>query len=467
METKWVFTLKRDADGNIERYKARLVAKGFQQREGVDFNEVFAPVSKHATLRTFLAVVAERGLHLHQLDVKTAFLNGDLEETIYMKQPAGYEQGGPRTVCRLRKAIYGLRQAPRAWHIKLHATLEKMGFRASKADASLFVRGHGDDAVYLLVYVDDILIASKHLAAVAAVKAELGSIFTVRDLGEAKFFLGMEITRNPVDGTIKLSQARATRDLLSKFGMDEAKIKGTPMSTATRLTRGGSKEVDKTQVPYMELVGSLLYLASCTRPDIAQAVGALSRYMAHPTEHHWSTAKGVLRYLASTPDVGIVFKRGGCTLVGYCDADYAGDIDTRRTTTGYVFLMGDGAVSWCSKLQPTVALSTAEAEYMAAASAVKEALWLRKLLCDFTLSSKQPVPILCDNQAALKLLVNPIVSSRSKHIDVLHHFARERVARGEVSFTYCPTDRMIADSLTKAVPEHKFLSCSSGMGLIG
>lgn len=153
--------------------------------------------------------------------------------------------------------------------------------------------------------------------------------------------------------------------------------------------------------------------------------------------------------------------------MGYCDADYAGDIDTRRTTTGYVFLMGDGAVSWCSKLQPTVALSTAEAEYMAAASAVKEALWLRKLLCDFTLSSKQPVPILCDNQAALKLLVNPIVSSRSKHIDVLHHFARERVARGEVSFTYCPTDRMIADSLTKAVPEHKFLSCSSGMGLIG
>ncbi|MFN7610158.1 MAG: Ty1/Copia family ribonuclease HI, partial [bacterium] len=187
------------------------------------------------------------------------------------------------------------------------------------------------------------------------------------------------------------------------------------MSTSTRLTKGGSKEVDKSTVPYMELVGSLLYLASCTRPDISQAVGALSRYMAHPTEHHWSTAKGVLRYLAGTPELGIVFNASGAASHhGYCDADYAGDIDTRRSTTGYMFLLAGGAISWSSKLQPTVAVSTAEAEYMAAAHAVKEALWLRKVLCAFELGSREPVPILCDNQAALKLLVNPIVSSRSK-----------------------------------------------------
>jgi hypothetical protein len=187
--------------------------------------------------------------------------------------------------------------------------------------------------------------------------------------------------------------------------------------------------------------------------------------MANPTEHHWSTAKGVVRYLLSTPTVGLMFTRGSGGLVGYCDADYAGDVDTRRSTTGYVFLMGGGAVSWNSKLQQTVALSTAEAEYQSAASAVKEALWLRKLLSDFGFDCAQPTLIRCDNQAALKLLVNPIVSQRSKHIDVLHHFARERVARGEVRFEYCRTECMVADCLTKAVSEHTFQSCAAGMGL--
>lgn len=460
-----MFTIKRDANGNIERYKARLVAKGFMQRQGVDFNEVFAPVGKHSTLRALLAVVVEKGLQLHQLDVKTAFLNGDLEEVIYMRQPPGYEQGGPKMVCRLHKSLYGLRQAPRAWHAKLKSELESMGFRASTADASLFVRNQGDNVEYMLIYVDDILIASKELTAVQAVKTELGSIFDVRDLGEAKFFLGMEITRNTEDGTIKLSQVRAIKDLVSKFNMVDAKTKTTPISVTTRLCKGESKLVDKEQVPYLELVGSLLYLAACTRPDIAQAVGALSRYMQHPTEQHWNAAKNVLRYLSGTPEVGIVFKQGGGSLVGYCDASYADDLDTRRSTTGYVFLLGGGAVSWASKVQPTVALSTAEAEYMAAASAAKEALWLRKLMGDLGVECAAPVLIHCDSQAALKLLVNPVVSQRSKHIDVLHHFARERVARREVRYEYCRTECMIADCLTKAVSEHKFVSCSAGMGL--
>lgn len=460
-----MFTIKRDANGNVERYKARLVAKGFMQREGIDFNEVFAPVSKHSTLRVLLSVVAAQDLELHQLDVKTAFLNGDLEEVIYMKQPPGYAEGGPRTVCRLHKSLYGLRQAPRAWHAKLKSHLEVMGFTASQADAGLFVRRHDGNVEYLLVYVDDILIASKELAAVQAVKTELGATFDVRDLGEAKFFLGMEITRNREERTIKLSQVRAINDLMSKFNMSDAKTKTTPISVTTRLSKGGSKEVDKERVPYMELVGSLLYLASCTRPDIAQAVGALSRYMAHPTEHHWSTAKGVLRYLAGTPQLGIVFKPGDGELEGYCDASYADDVDSRRSTTGYTFLLGGGAVSWSSRLQPTVALSTAEAEYMAASSAVKEALWLRKLMGDLGLGSTEPVLIQSDSQAAIKLLTNPIVSARSKHIDVQHHFTRERVVRREVRFEYCPTDRMIADCLTKAVSEHKFLSCIAGMGL--
>jgi hypothetical protein len=187
--------------------------------------------------------------------------------------------------------------------------------------------------------------------------------------------------------------------------------------------------------------------------------------MQHPTEHHWSAAKSVLRYLAGTPKLGIVFKQGGGSLVGYCDASYADDVDIRRSTTGYVFLLGGGAVSWSSRVQPTVALSTAEAEYMAAASAAKEALWLRKLMGDLGVKSTGPVLICCDSQAAIKLLINPVVSTRSKHIDVLHHFARERVARREVQFEYCRTECMIADCFTKVVSEHKFLLCSAGMGL--
>jgi len=436
------------------------------QREGIDFTEVFAPVSKHVTLRVLLSQVAQEAMHLHQLDVKTAFLNGELEEDIYMSQPPGYEQGGPRMVCHLHKALYGLRQAPRTWYVKLRSELEKIGFKASEADAGLFILEQDSYKVYLLVYVDDMLIASKELSGVEHVKKTVGSIFNVRDLGEAKFFLGMEISRDQELGTVKLSQHKLTADILSRYGMSDSKSRSTPISTGTCLSKQGSKELDKSRFPYTELVGSLLYLAACTRPDISQAVGVLSRYMAHPTEHLWNVAKDVLRYLIGSQDVGVVFKMSGSGLHGYCDADFAGDVDTRRSTTAYVFVLQGGAISWSSKLQPTVAVSTAEAEYMSAASAVKEALWLRKLMVDFVFDCTAPVLISCDNQAALKLLVNPVVSARSKHIDVLHHFARERVARKEVGFAYCRTDDMIADCLTKPLSQDKLLKCCKGMGIV-
>jgi len=460
---KWVYKIKRDAAGNIERYKARLVAKGFKQREGVDYNEVYAPVSKHTTLRALLAMVAAEDLELHQLDVKTAFLNGELEEDIYMVQPPGYEEGGPGIACHLKKALYGLKQAPRAWHTKLKGELETMGFQASETDPGMYIQRRKESNVYILVYVDDILIIAKDLELVKDIKKALMTTFDARDLGEAAYFLGWEIKRDRVKKTIKVTQQRMTADLVNKYGMKNVRPKTTPMSTALKMTKKG-EELDTNVYHFSELVGSLLYLSVCTRPDIAQATGAMARYMSRPTTQHWTAAKGVLKYLAGTEDTGITYGPEKMDIMGYSDADYAGDLDTRRSTTGYVFMLNGGVISWSSRLQPTVAASTAEAEYMAASQAVKEALWLRKLTSDLG-GDLKTMQLYTDNQAALTLLKNPIASARSKHIDIIYHFARERVARKEVKFDYCPTAKMIADIMTKALPEGKFVVCCNGMGV--
>jgi len=464
----WVYTIKRDADGRVARFKARLVAKGYKQREGIDYNETFAPTSKVATMRAMLAIVAKEDLELRHLDVTTAFLNGDLEETIYMQQPPGFEEGGDNTSCLLHKSLYGLRQAPRAWHLKLKSTLEGMGFEASTADPGFYVlRTKAGEKIYLLVYVDDFLLAAKSNKHLDALEAKLKAAFELRNLGEAKFFLGMEIKRDRRAHTITISQPHMIADLLSQYNMKDCKPRAVPLSTSDSLTAATTEEelLDTTQFPYSSLVGSLLYLSNSTRPDIVHAVNKLARFMAAPTEQHWLAAKGVLRYLAGTPNLGITY--GGnhkAYPTGYCDADYAGCADTRRSTTGFTFLCFGGAVSWNSRLQPTVAMSTAESEYMAASAAVKEALWLLSLFTSFGYKPS-PVRIKCDNQACLSLVEHPISSNRSKHIDVHYHFARERNMRGEVQFEFCPTADMVADCFTKALPPAKFEFCRERLGM--
>jgi hypothetical protein len=383
-----------------------------------------------------------------------------------MIQPPGYEQGGPGIACHLQKTLYGLRQAPRAWHARLKQVLESAGFQASEADPGLFILSYKTYNVYIVVYVDDILLLGPR-GTLTHPKEILLSAFDTRDLGEAAWFLGIKIERDRSSGTIKISQATMASELVGRFGMGEARPKSTPLGVGLQLKKeGGEPLMGQERYAYSELVGSLMYLSVCTRPDLAQPVGALARYMAYPTTLHWQAARGVLKYLAGTTDVGIVFGGSGSGgLQGFCDADFAGDTDTRRSTTGYVFTLAGGAISWSSRLQQTVAASTAEAEYMAAAAAVKEALWLRKLLIDLGQFSGKALQLWCDNQAALKLLKHPISSVRSKHIDVIYHFARERVARGEVVFTYCRTDRMVADCLTKALPEQQLARCLAGMGV--
>lgn len=464
INVKWVFKIKTNAEGEPERYKARLVAQGFRQQEGVDYTEVFAPVSKHATLRTLLSTVAANDLELHQLDIKTAFLQGALDEEIYVSEPPGYEQGGSGMAYRLHKALYGLKQAPRAWHHRLDEELRTIGFIPSGIDPGLYTYNGKTSTAYLLIYVDDILIAAPDLSTVNSVKASLMRAFEARDLGEATFFLGMNIRRERDNKTLKLSQESLTTSMLEEYCLTESAARPTPLSTSIQLSANSGEPLDTAVYNYRKLIGSLLYLSTCTRPDIAQAVGVLSKYTATPTMEHWKAGKRVLRYLSGTSTFGITFTGSKAGLIGYTDADYANDTDTRRSTTGYVYILNGGAVCWSSKRQATVAASTTEAEYMAAAAAVKEALWLRMLLADMG-QSMSTVRIMADNQAAIRMLKDPISSQRTKHIDVAYHFARERVQRHEVSFSYIPTAQMIADSLTKAVPENKHNFCRIGMGV--
>jgi hypothetical protein len=359
--------------------------------------------------------------------------------------------------------MFGLRQAPRAWHMRLKEELGNFEFVASMADAALFMGIIAGERVYLVLWVDDILAAARGAERIAKVKAHLAEKFDVRDLEEATYFLGMEVTRNREARTLKLTQKKLTGELVGRYGLADARARSVPLGTGDKLTKEG-EPLDTKRFPYSECVGSLLYLSVCTRPDIAQVVGALARYMAGPTEAHWRAALGVVRYLAGTAEDGVTFEGSEETLVGYCDADYAGDVDTRRSTTGYVFLMYGGAVSWSSRLQPTVAASTVEAEYLSAAQAVKEAMWFRKLGGDLGLDLGT-VQIYCHNQGAIRLLKHPIASQRSKHIDVIHHFARERVARKEVGFAHCRTEDMKADIMTKALAPGKFKKCKSDIGI--
>ena len=290
---KWVFKVKTAANGGAERYKARLVAKGYRKREGIDFDEVFAPVSKYATLRTLLAIVAAEDLELHQLDIKTAFLNGTIEEDFYLQQPPGYKEGPGNLACHLHRALYGLRQAPRQWHARLKQELEAIGFTESEADPGLFSYHSKEDTIHLLVYVDDILIAAQSLSSVEWAKRKVMTAFEARDLGEAQIYLGMLIERDRTRQSLKLSQQRMTTQLLSKYQMQDAKPKSVPLTASTKLTKDEGEPLDKHKYGFSQLIGSLMYLAVCTRPDIAQAVGALARYMTTPTTIHWAAALGV------------------------------------------------------------------------------------------------------------------------------------------------------------------------------
>jgi hypothetical protein len=472
----WIFSVKVDEFGNISRFKARLVAQGCRQVPGIDVDEVFAPTSSFGARRALLAVAAAKDFEIHQVDIKTAFLNGELEEEVYVSQPPGFENGDTNIVCRLKKALYGLKQAPRAWHKTLSDKLQTMGYTVCKSDAGVYIKTdeHGNKS-YILVYVDDLLIMSKTISEILSCKAKLLNDFKIHDLGEVKDFLGCQIRRDRSNHRLFVSCTPKIEALAEKFGVElDGKGADTPMSKDFMQTKFAVNDCEGEKMGagtplapghrYCELLGSLLYIANTTRPDISHAVGVLSRYRMNPTTSHWNEAMRVLKYLVKTRNMVLTLGEGDDILVGWVDADYAGDLDHRYSTSGFALSVFGGAVVWGSKKQSAVATSTVEAEFMAASLAIKEATWLRGFLEEVGFPP-WTIKLYCDNQGCIANLRNPLYSKYTKHIAVSFHFAREAIGKGQVDIRYVESANNMADLLTKPLAYPIFVKHRASIGI--
>jgi transposase InsO family protein len=460
---KWVFKTKLNADGSINKFKARLVVKGYAQIFGVDYSDTFAPVARLDTIRMLLAVAAQKGWKVYQLDVKSAFLNGFLQEEIYVEQPEGFmKKGEEDKVYLLKKALYGLKQAPRAWYSRIDNHLLTLGFVKSLSESTLYIKHNEVDILVVSLYVDDILVTGNNATLIDEFKLEMMKEFEMTDLGLMTYFLGMEIKQSKDE--IFICQKKYAKEILKKFKLEECREMSTPMNSKEKLCKeDGTEKID--QAYFRSLIGCLMYLTA-TRPDILNAVSILSRFMHCASECHLKAAKRVLRYVKGTCDFGIKFtKSNEFKLIGFSDSDWGGSADDMKSTSGYCFTLGSSVFSWSSKKQETVAQSTAEAEFIAATAAVNQAMWLRKILSDLHLDHKEATKIFVDNQAAIAISHNPVFHGKTKHFNIKLFFLREVQKDGVITLVYCKTEEQNADILTKPLSTIKFEDMRSKLGV--
>uniref|UniRef100_A0A6N2M0Z2 Integrase catalytic domain-containing protein n=1 Tax=Salix viminalis TaxID=40686 RepID=A0A6N2M0Z2_SALVM len=442
----------RDCKGNIERHKARLVAKGFNQKEGIDYTETFSPVSRKDSLRIIMALVAHYDLELHQMDVKTAFLNGDLQEEVYMRQPEGFIiEGREDMVCKLKKSLYGLKQASRQWLSKFDEIITEFGFKENIIDPCNILKSGMSEFIFLVLYVDDILLASSDLGLLHETKTYLFKNFEMKDMGEASYVIGIEIFRDRSLGILGLSQKAYIDKVLERFGMMTCSSSPVPLHKGDKLdlTQCPQNELERkemAQYPYASLVGSLMYAQVCTRPDISHVVGMLGRFQSKARIAHWKAAKKV---------------------TGYSDSDFGGCPDTRHCTLGYVYLLSGGAISWTSQKSELLYTSTMEAEYVACYEAAIQGAWLRNFVSEFGALSfiSKPLTLYCDNEAATFFSKHDRISKGAKHMDLKYLSLKQDVRLKKIVIEHTRTDLMVADIFTKGLPPKTFQGHTQMYGL--
>ncbi|GJS26394.1 retrotransposon protein, putative, ty1-copia subclass [Tanacetum coccineum] len=464
---KWIFKKKTDMDGNIHIYKARLVVKGYTQTYMVDYEETFSPMADIRAIRILISIEAFYDYEIWKMDVKTTFLNGYLDKDIYMVQPEGFvDPKHPRKVCKLQRSIYGLKQASRSWNKRFDEEIKRFGFDQ---------KASGSNVTFLILYVDDIIIMGNHIPSLQSVKNYLGKCFSMKDLGEAAFILGIKIYRDRSKRLIGLSQNAYMDKILKRYKMDNSKRGTIPMQEILDLNKSQGaqtpKEVNRMKnVPYASAVGSIMYAVRCTRPDVAFAQNLTSRFQQNPGELHWTAVKNILKYLRNTKDMFLVYGGNPSTELRvecYCDAGFETDRDDTKSQTGYVFVLNGGAVDWKSSKQSTTAMSATESEYIAASEAAMEAVWIRKFISGLGIvpTINEPLNMYCDNSAAVHYANEPGVQKGARHYHRRYHYVRECVELGEIRILKVHTDNNLADPFTKALSNRKLTQHARGMGL--
>ena len=449
IDGRWVYALKEDSSSG-KKYKARFVARGFTQKENIDYGETFSPTARLTSVRMLMDVAVHENLILHQMDVTTAYLHADIDYELYVEQPTGFIEGSDM-VLKLKKSLYGLKHSGRNWNNLLHSFLLDIGFNQSLCDYCVYSKCTGTSKTILVIYVDDLIIAASNDDLMKEIKISLSRRFKMKDLGVLSLFLGIEFSVS--EGFIEMKQKKYIDKILIRFGMMECNPKTVPCDVnITSVDRNtDSNYLDDTRL-YREMVGNLLYLMTCTRPDLCFAMTRLSQFLARPRNQHLNICKSVLRYLRGTTNLGLTFvkTKSQIKLLCFCDSDWGGSCGDRKSISGYCYRLSDESslVSWRSRRQQTVALSTCEAEYMAMSHDIQEGKFIRQLL--FDLHGKMlRIDLFADNQGAINLAKNPVSHKRSKHIDIRYHFIRSEVNDGNVILNYIPSNENVADLFTK------------------